>query len=228
MKKMLYKVMNVAVMLGIMFSSCTKGFQTLNTDPNNTPTALPQQLLAPALVGVMTTNMLRNRDFNNELMQVTVNPSDAEAQVFRYDYRTNWGDKFYNGWYAELTNFKDLYKIASGELNYNKSYMGISLICQSWIYSLLTDTYGNVPYFESNLAKDSGNYQPVFDAQKDIYLDIFKRLEQADTLLAANTAIQAASDPRVVGSRPAAIERRLATCVRSGPSVPAALVPRTV
>jgi len=195
MKKMLYKVMNVAVMLGIMFSSCTKGFQTLNTDPNNTPTALPQQLLAPALVGVMTTNMLRNRDFNNELMQVTVNPSDAEAQVFRYDYRTNWGDKFYNGWYAELTNFKDLYKIASGELNYNKSYMGISLICQSWIYSLLTDTYGNVPYFESNLAKDSGNYQPVFDAQKDIYLDIFKRLEQADTLLAANTAIQAASDP---------------------------------
>ena len=31
--------------------------------------------------------------------------------------------------------------------------MGISLICQSWIYSILTDTYGDIPYFQSNLAK---------------------------------------------------------------------------
>ena len=70
-----------------MLTSCTKDFQEINTDPNSTSNALPQQLLAPALVNTLTYNMLRNRNFNNELMQVTVDQSDAEGKVFRYDYR---------------------------------------------------------------------------------------------------------------------------------------------
>ena len=195
MKQIIKKITGAILLFSIACSSCTKGFQTMNTDPNNTPDALPQQLLAPALVNTLTYNMMRNRNFNNELMQVTVNMSDAEGQVFRYDYPATYSDYLYNGWYSELTNFKDLYNIASGTLNYNKSYMGIALICQSWIYSMLTDTYGNVPFSASNLARDSSVYEPAFDAQKDIYMGLFKNLEQANTLLSANTAIVATSDP---------------------------------
>lgn len=186
-------------MCSILLTSCTKNFQEINTDPNNTPYALPQQLLSPALVGVMTYNQIRNRTFNNELMQITVDASDAEGKVFRYDYRSSWSDYLYNGWYAELTNFKDIYKIAGQELNYNRSYMGISLICQSWIYSMLTDAYGDVPFSESNLAKDQGIIEPKFDRQKDIYMGIFKMLEEANTLLAANTLITPSSDPVYYG-----------------------------
>lgn len=188
-------------MFSIMITSCTKDFQEINTDRNNIPNALPQQLLAPALVSTLTHNMLRNRNFNNELMQVTVNPSDAEGQVFRYDFRSNWGDYSYNSLYSALTNFKTIYKLASDSgVNYNKSYMGIALICQSWIYSILTDTYGDIPYSQSNLAKDSLNYEPAFDKQKDIYLDIFQKLEQANILLSANSSIIASSDPVYAGS----------------------------
>jgi hypothetical protein len=137
------------------------------------------------------------------LMQVSVNMSDAEGQVFRYDYRANWADYLYNGLYSELSNFKDIYKVASEPLNYNKSYMGISLICQSWVYSILTDTYGDVPYSQSNLARDSGIYEPKFDKQRDIYLDIFKKLDSANVLLAATgtgTGIVGSSDPVFKGN----------------------------
>ena len=205
MKLTINKIAGVIVLFSITLSSCTKDFTEINTDPNTTPYVLPKQLLAPALVNVMAYNMLRNRNFNNELMQVTVDMGDGEGKVFRYDYRNNWADYLYNGWYSELTNFKDIYKLANteGALN-NKSYMGISLVCQSWIYSLLTDTYGDVPYFQSNKAKpDSGevsNIEPVFDRQKDIYLDIFKKLEEANTLLTANTPIDAVSDPIYAGN----------------------------
>lgn len=200
MKHIIYKITGIALLCSIIFSSCTKDFKETNTDPNGTPTALPQQLLAPALVGTMTYNMLRNRNFNNELMQITVDMSDAEGKVFRYDYRATWADYLYNGWYTELTNFKDIYKVASQELTYNASYMGISLICQSWIYSMMTDTYGDIPYFQSNLAKDSGIYEPAFDAQKDIYMDIFKKLEEANTLLSTGTGISGSSDPVYYGN----------------------------
>ncbi|MDQ3276838.1 MAG: SusD/RagB family nutrient-binding outer membrane lipoprotein [Bacteroidota bacterium] len=199
MKKSFWIKSLFLVTLVSMLASCTKDFEEINTDPNNIPGALPQQLLAPALVSTLSYNMLRNRNFNNELMQVSVNINDGEGQVFRYDFRSNLADYLYNGWYSELTNFKDIYKVASDTTsgNYNKSYMAISLICQSWIYSLLTDTYGDVPFTQSNKAKkDDGEiFEPAFDRQKDIYLGIFSMLEEANTLLNGGPSIVAASDP---------------------------------
>jgi hypothetical protein len=81
MKKILYKITGIVVMSSLLLtSSCTKDFQEINTDPNNTINALPQQLLAPALVDMLTYNQIRNRTFNNELMQVTVDMSDSEGK----------------------------------------------------------------------------------------------------------------------------------------------------
>lgn len=199
MKNLFSKIV-CAVAIVSLLSACSKDFEKINTDPNNIPHALPQQLMAPALVNSLTYNLIRNRNFNNELMQVTVDQSDGEGRVFRYDHRPSLSDYQYNGLYSELTNFKDMYKIASEPLNYNTSYKGISLICQSWLYSILTDTYGDIPYFQSNLARDSGIYEPRFDAQRAIYADIFQKLEMANALLDSNTAIVAAADPVFSGS----------------------------
>jgi len=192
-------MISILLLCTVMLSACKKGFVDLNTDPNGTPNALPQQLLAPALVNTVSINMLRSRNFNNELMQVTVDPGDGEGKVFRYDVKRTWADYTWNGWYTQLTNFKDIYTVASQPLTYNKTYMGISLICQSWLYSLLTDTYGDVPYFESNKGKE-GVFTPKFDKQKDIYLDIFKKLEAADTLLNGAANILGGSDPVYKGN----------------------------
>lgn len=177
-----------------ILSSCDKGFEKTNTDPIGTPTSTPNQLLAPALVNVLSANMSRNRSFNNELMQITVDISDADGKVFRYDVRRNWSDYLWSTWYPQITNLKDIYTIAGEPANLNKSYQGISLITQTWVYALLTDTYGDIPYSEANMGKE-GNLQPAYDRQKDIYLDMFKKLEEANTLLAEGTAIVPTGDP---------------------------------
>lgn len=182
-----------------MLGSCTKNFEELNTNPNTSEHALPQALLAPAITNVVEANMSRSQRITNELMQVTVNMGDTEGKIFRYDVRTGEADYLWNSWYTELTNFKDVYK-GGADIN-NNSYMAISLICQAWVYSMLTDTYGDVPYFQSNQAKD-GVYMPKFDAQKDIYLDIFANLDKANELLKTGTAIPATSDP-IYGGAPA-------------------------
>jgi len=195
MKSIINKISFFTVVCSLSFVSCKKDFEEINTDPNNTPVALPQQLMAPALVSTLTYNMIQNRNFNNELMQVTVDIGDADGKVFRYDYRSNWADYLYNGLYSELSNFKDMYKVASEDLNLNDSYKGISLICQSWIYSILTDAYGDIPYTESNRARDDKIIEPKFDRQQDIYLDIFKQLDSANVLLSANRGIVASGDP---------------------------------
>ncbi len=83
MKNIINKISFFTVLCSLLFVSCKKDFQEINTDPNNTPVALPQQLMAPALVSTLTYNMIRNRNFNNELMKVTVDISDADGKVFR-------------------------------------------------------------------------------------------------------------------------------------------------
>jgi len=174
--------------------SCTKDFTEVNTDPIGNGTAEAHQLLTPALVNVLNTNMVRNWNFNNQLMQVTVEINDSEGRVFRYDIRRNQADYTWNNWYVALTDLKDIYTIASKPESLNKSYQGISLIAQSWVYSMLTDTYGDIPYAQANSGKDDV-LQPAFDKQKDIYADMFAKLEQANQLLKEGTAIVATSDP---------------------------------
>ena len=187
----------VYILLGLIsvFSfSCKKDFNEVNTDPIGKSKVSASQLLAPALVNVLSANMVRNRGFTNELMQVTVDISDAEGKVFRYDLRRNLADYTWNNWYVELTNLRDIYTIANQPESLNSSYKGISLITQAWVFQLLTDVYGDVPYIDANKGKE-GVYEPAFDKQKDIYLDLFNKLEEANQLLSEGKAIVASSDP---------------------------------
>lgn len=192
MKKILYTVALLSTMAG--FSGCDKGFEKENTDPIRIISASPDKLLAPALVNTLRTNMLRNRNFNNELMQVTVTKSDAEFAIFRYDFRPTYADNTWNAWYSELTNFKDIYEVASMPEYQNNSYKGISLVCEAWVTQMITDTYGDVPHTEANKGK-YGLVEPAFDAQKDIYTSLLGKLEEANTLFADNVAIKPESDP---------------------------------
>lgn len=177
------------------FSSCEHDFEKVNTDPISVLEAKPEKLLAPAIVNSLRANMSRNRNFNNELMQVTVFQSEDENAVFRYDFRASWADYTWNSWYSELTNFRDIYRIASEDEFKNDSYKGIALICEAWLFSLLTDTYGDIPYSEANKGKE-GIVEPKFDEQRAIYLSLFEKLEEANSLLESTT------DPVVVSSDP--------------------------
>jgi len=193
MKNIKIKTICIAVIGSFIISSC-EDFVEINTDPIGNKTTSPAQLLAPSLVNLLSVNMLRGRTFNNELMQVSVSISDAEGTVNRYAFRRNWADYTWNGLFSELTNVRDIYALASQPEYQSNSLMGISRILEAYAFSILTDTYGDIPYSEANKGKD-GIVEAKFDRQKDIYLDLFKKLEEANILLTAGTAIPESSDP---------------------------------
>ena len=195
-KQLLYTTLILAI-LSITAISCKKDFIEANTDPNTSEFVLPQTLLAPALTKTVTYNMRRAQRITNELMQVTVYMGDTEGKIFRYEIRVSEADYLWNNWYVQLTNFKNIYELASNPANLNVTYQGIALICEAWVFSMLTDTYGDIPYSEALKGKQ-GSLMPKFDSQKDIYLDLYSKLEQANTLLkTAGTTrnVPAFSDP---------------------------------
>ena len=193
--KTTYKTFCLILLSGLLLNtSCKKDFKEINTDPNRSAAALPEALLTPSLWDVVTRNNNRALRLTHELMQDHVAISDGD-EIHRYVVRPGESDYMWNNWYLQLTNFKDMYTRAN-DLN-NKTFMGIALICEVYVTSLITDTYGDVPYSEAGKGRE-GSYQPKFDRQEDIYKDLFRKLEEANTLLAEGTTMtaeQLAYDP---------------------------------
>jgi hypothetical protein len=190
MKLFSSKICTVLALSAVLLASgCTKDFPEINTDPNESAVASPQNLLAPTLVAIVNNNINRNFRVNNEFMQVTVTTSDTR-EFHRYDVRVSESDYMWRNWYRQLTNIRDIYFRAeeTQQAGY-QTYKAISLVLDAWVGSLLTDTYGDVPYSESNKGWSEGNTAPKFDKQKDIYASIFQKLEEADSLLRLNAAI---------------------------------------
>ena len=179
----------------VTFSSCTKDFKEVNTNPNTLPVTRPELLLESAIYAVRNANQTREHRLIHEMMQVHVTVSNSD-EIHRYIIRPSESDYMWNIWYPQLTNFKDVYESAKKlstlpNQAYNSSYMGIARIMEAWVMSLITDTYGDVPYTEANRGRTDNIFQPKFDTQKSIYDSLFVRLEEANNLLALNLTLPA-------------------------------------
>ena len=204
--KILKRYLLTAMAATTLLASCTKDFKEVNTNPNTLPETKPELLIESAIYAVRNANQTREHRLTHEMMQVHVTISNSD-EIHRYIIRPSESDYMWNAWYTQLTNFKDAYESAR-KLSllpnnaYNLSYMAISRIMEAWIVSLITDTYGDVPYTEANRGRTDNIFQPKFDSQKSIYDSLFKRLEEANTLLALNNVLPAnlmARDPLYAG-----------------------------
>jgi Starch-binding associating with outer membrane len=193
--KMLKHTFLIALMSVVALTSCTKDFEEVNTNPNSLPETRPELLLESAIYAVRNANQTREHRLVHEMMQVHVTVTNSD-EIHRYIIRPSESDYMWNNWYLQLTNFKDAYEGAqklsqlSGQA-YNFSYMGIARIMEVYVTSLLTDTYGNVPFTEANRGRTDNIFQPKFDEQKAIYDSLFVRLEEANALLGLNNALPA-------------------------------------
>ncbi len=159
--------------------SCDKDFEEVNTNPND-PENVPASLLLPTIIRSAASEqsgLAWNR--GNVVMQLVARIQFTEAD--RYDWGRD-GDP-YGTFYDAMRDIKNLIEIAteSGEDNYR----GVALVMKAWMYSVMTDCYGQLPYTEATLAKEEV-YLPAFDTQEVIYSGIISDLETANDLLEIN------------------------------------------
>ena len=64
----------------------------------------------------------------------------------------------------------------------------IARIMRVFIFHRLTDMHGNIPYSEAGKGYSDGILQPKYDAQKDIYADMLKELDEAASALSSGTS----------------------------------------
>lgn len=189
MKIISIKYILFAVVLCIA-ASCKKSFEELNTDPNRPKTITPGVMLGQLQYRLINANVRAARGFTHELMQVDApRESTSGGGVHRYDIQP--GATGWSAYYEVMTDIEDIYRIAE-ELD-EDNYKAIALVYKSWVYSILTDLYGDVPYSEAIHALE-GNVRPAFDHQKDIYTSLLANLDTANTLFNTGKALTYGGD----------------------------------
>jgi hypothetical protein len=161
----------------LLSNACTKKYETLNTDPRLVTADLVN-------VGYLLTNVEANGivsagSYGNGTygafcgmdVRSDDNPFTNAASPGEWDFQyTN-----------QLNNLSNIIQLIEGKTNKADfvNHEAIARILKAWDVSLLTDTYGDVPYSESSLPIDKVILSPKYDTQQSIYTDLFKELKEA-------------------------------------------------
>lgn len=187
MKKILYIVWLIAILFN---AGCTKDFDKLTQNPNAIKNATAETLLAQSLYSALYTKIQTARGIGNELMGYTVNKG-GRALTQRFEIKNTDGNNLWQRHYRYLHNLEDMYQLAVAEKNVN--YQAIAITLKALLFSELTDTFRDIPYFEA-LKGDSLQFLPKYDRQEDIYADILKNLDDAALMFSNSKAISTRND----------------------------------
>lgn len=177
----------LAGILVLTTSACKKALDESNVNPNASEAAQPDYLLTAAIKATSDTYWGTTNNMNSSLLFVQhwakIQYTDPDRYIFaNTDFQDLWTISYGKG----IVNLNQIIKMADASSNPN--YKGVALVLRSWLFTLLTDAYGNVPYSQA------GNIDqyllPKYDTQKEVYEGILKDLKTAqDALDPAGTAI---------------------------------------
>ncbi|MBT1689622.1 SusD/RagB family nutrient-binding outer membrane lipoprotein [Dawidia soli] len=181
-----------AALTAILATACTGDFEEVNENPNG-PVVIPSHLHLPAMIeqtADIVYDMFNSGDMGETWIQhwAKVQYNEEERYNPRVTSINNWWDQLYA---RPLMDSKKMYLAAIDEQN--NVTKGVALIWQTYVFSLLTDTFGDVPY-SGALQAEEGKTLPMYDKQEDIYPAMVDSLEAAVGYLAGPGTLPAAQD----------------------------------
>jgi hypothetical protein len=158
------KLILFIILLGSLVS-CKK-YLDINTDPNNPVDVPPKLLLPTTTLGVAWSNGNQLGRAASVLVQhnsgLAGNPGLFDVYNLEGQFDNQWNFEMYNGSINNLRILIDKTEETS------PAYSGIAKLQLAYVFSMLTDMWGDVPYSQAGYGLRFP--QPVFDSQRDIYL----------------------------------------------------------
>ncbi|MDI1324379.1 MAG: SusD/RagB family nutrient-binding outer membrane lipoprotein [Algoriphagus sp.] len=171
----------------LLAGSCTEGFEEINENPN-APEQIGPSFLLSNVISVAADKNTYDQGFRlaNYLAQFAA--SVEFERIDRYEMGSN--AQYWNGTYRLINDLESIKKSPGT----NEAYQAVADILRAYLFSQLTDMWGDVPYKDA-LKAGEGNFAPAYDTQEFIYTDpqqgILATLRKAnETLSTTNARIQ--------------------------------------
>ncbi len=171
--KFIYKALRTfSIVAGLSaVSSCNLTDLDISEDPNNPLNASPELVLASAELNVA--------GFFENINQNAHGFMGILASADSYGLNNNSYNGTWNYFYE--TPAKDIDGIirTATEAGNTPHYLGVAQTLKAYLFSLMVDSFGDVPYTESLSGDIDGNTNPKFDDSKAIYTDLIKLCDDA-------------------------------------------------
>ncbi len=173
-------LLRILLFAGLLPYACTRNFDAINTDPLRGKDIAPGQQLSAAayyLNGGRETGYPNLFLFQPAVQYINgAEDMRAGSKYIRDDFANDriW-EIFYGKSIKQLTDLVERCRQDTALVN----YVAAARILKAYIFSIITDTYGDVPYSEAGLAYYGKIYTPRYDRQQDIYQDLFDELAAA-------------------------------------------------
>jgi hypothetical protein len=160
-----------ALALLLSVASCDS-FLDVNTDPNSPSQPVLDLLLPATQVSIGTQIGGSNL---NRVATVVVQHA-TQGGFSRFDYSGSTFQTAWNNLYAEALTDIGLI-IDQGTERQQWGYVGIAKLQKAYIYSVLVDLWGDVPFSEAGLG--AGNLNARFDSGASVYAALFPLIDEA-------------------------------------------------
>ncbi len=175
----------------------------LNENPNEPTTVTPPNLLTNAEVDIATNywGAFTLGRFANLYAQYWTQNQYTDEDRYGYPSRRSGSlNAMWEDYYLALNDLQQIVRIneqTPGEVEGfgpNANQIAISKIMQAWTFQVMTDIWGPIPFTEALQGRESGNFQPSYTAQEDIYLGLLDSLTAASEMIDTEASALASGD----------------------------------
>ena len=181
------KIGNLIFVLSVLLVTSCDDITDINENPNgvNPNTANPNFILSGVMIGVGKD--VAGKGYNEPIAAYVQHVQKDSWSSNEYDWAGNGWETYYNN----LRNANLAYERAVElELEFHQ---GVALVLRGYLFGLLTDFYGDVPFSEALMGGE--NSLPKYDSQETIYKGIIADFEMAANLLSKDPGEYAQIDP---------------------------------
>jgi len=175
--------------LTVFFSSCDQGLDDLNTNETDATSIDPAFQLNRAVISSSYSSII----YDMGIVQQIISPNSGVLTGANYnqDNRDATEDVWKQFYPDVIRNTRDVIFRASEDPE-RSNLVNMARILQCYAFMILTDTYGDIPYFDGGKGYTEGIFLPEYDTQESIYDDIILELQQASAALDASGKIETA------------------------------------
>lgn len=175
----------------LMLASACSDFLDINDDPNFSADATNIQLLPAAQAGYAIGMSAMLERAAATMVQHYINPRFDNYGFDGSSYDNDWS--FLYG--SSLQDFEQIIK--QSQAGGDRHYAGVAKIQKAYIYSVLVDLFGNVPY--SDALQGAGNFNPPAEAGASVYPKLIALIDEGLADLDAESSIELGSADLIYG-----------------------------
>jgi hypothetical protein len=173
------------------FIACDEGFDELNVNKTAATNVNPIFLLNNSIVNASFVSTTVQNEIGIVQQIVTPNSGVLTGANFNQDNRDGMQQNWIRYFRSVIRFSTDVLLATKDKPNRSNLYQ-MARIWKAFGMMVITDSYGDIPYFDAGKGYSDLILLPKYDAQKAIYTDLIKELSEATSALDANKTIETA------------------------------------